>query len=345
MKIAVIGDTHFGARGDSPLFLNHFLKFFEEQFFPYIKENGITKVLHLGDLFDRRKFVNFNTLHHTKKRFIDWFDQNGVELHCILGNHEVFYKNTNRLNSPKEVLAECHPSFHLYETAEEVCFNGATILMVPWINEENKNSFMQKIKDTKATILAGHLELSGYEVMPGVKFGEGMDDKFLEKFDLVLSGHFHKKSSKGNVHYLGTQYQMTSIDTNEIKGFHVLDTETRDLQFIPNPMKMFHNVEWRNGTLIRDFDPARYKGTYVKVLVYEKKSETKFDQFIDNLYAAEPANVSIIEDLSDRIREEGDVDISEDTLSLINKEIDDMEAENKEELKNIVRELYMESLD
>lgn len=345
MKIAVIGDTHFGARGDSPLFLNHFLKFFEEQFFPYLKEHGITKVLHLGDLFDRRKFINFNTLHHTKKRFVNWFETNGVELHCILGNHDVFYKNTNRLNSPKEVLGECHPSFYLYEEPTEVCFNGATILMVPWLNEENKEQFLKTIKDSKATILAGHLELSGYEVMPGIKFNEGMSDKFLEKFDMILSGHFHSKSSKGNVHYLGTQYQMTSIDTNEVKGFHVLDTETRELQFIQNPMKMFHNVEWRNGTLIEGFDPARYKGTYVKVLVYEKKSETKFDQFLDSLYAAEPASVSIVEDLSDRVREEGEVDISEDTLSLINKEIDGMETENKEELKNIVRELYMESLD
>lgn len=345
MKIAVIGDTHFGARGDSPLFLNHFLKFFEEQFFPYLKEHGIIKVLHLGDLFDRRKFINFNTLHHTKKRFVNWFETNGVELHCILGNHDVFYKNTNRLNSPKEVLGECHSSFHLYEEPTEVRFNGATILMVPWLNEENKEQFLKTIKDSKATILAGHLELSGYEVMPGIKFNEGMSDKFLEKFDMVLSGHFHSKSSKGNVHYLGTQYQMTSIDTNEVKGFHILDTETRELQFIQNPMKMFHNVEWRNGTLIEGFDPARYKGTYVKVLVYEKKSETKFDQFLDSLYAAEPASVSIIEDLSDRVREEGEVDISEDTLSLINKEIDGMETENKEELKNIVRELYMESLD
>ena len=345
MKIAVIGDTHFGARGDSPLFLNHFLKFFEEQFFPYLKEHGITKVLHLGDLFDRRKFINFNTLHHTKKRFVNWFETNGVELHCILGNHDVFYKNTNRLNSPKEVLGECHSSFHLYEEPTEVRFNGATILMVPWLNEENKEQFLKTIKDSKATILAGHLELSGYEVMPGIKFNEGMSDKFLEKFDMVLSGHFHSKSSKGNVHYLGTQYQMTSIDTNEVKGFHILDTETRELQFIQNPMTMFHNVEWRNGTLIEGFDPAQYKGTYVKVLVYEKKSETKFDQFLDSLYAAEPASVSIVEDLSDRVREEGEVDISEDTLSLINKEIDGMETENKEELKNIVRELYMESLD
>jgi hypothetical protein len=130
-----------------------------------------------------------------------------------------------------------------------------------------------------------------------------------------------------------------------IKLFCCCKSSLRFLQFIQNSMKMFHNVEWRNGTLIEGFDAARYKGTYVKVLVYEKKSETKFDQFLDSLYAAEPASVSIIEDLSDRVREEGEVDISEDTLSLINKEIDDMEAENKEELKNIVRELYMESLD
>jgi DNA repair exonuclease SbcCD nuclease subunit len=242
-------------------------------------------------------------------------------------------------------MSDCHAGFHLYEDTQEVCFNGATILMVPWINEENHDRFMQKIADTKATILVGHLELSGYEVMPGVNFGDGMSDKFLEKFDLVLTGHFHKKSSKGNVHYLGTQYQMTSIDTNETKGFHILDTETRELQFIPNPLKMFHNIEWRNGTLIQDFDPARYKGTYVKVIVYEKKSEIKFDQFLDSLYAVEPANVSIIEDLSDKTKEDAELDISEDTLSLINREIDGMGADNPEELKNIVREIYMESLD
>lgn len=345
MKIAIIGDTHFGARGDAPIFLNHFLKFFEEQFFPYLKQHGITKVIHLGDLFDRRKFINFNTLHHVRKRFIDWFESNGVELHCILGNHDVFYKNTNRLNSPKEILSDCHSSFHLYEEPTEVCFNGATILMLPWINEENQERFMQTIKDTKATILAGHLELNGYEVMAGVKFSEGMDDRFLEKFDLVLSGHFHKKSCKGNVHYLGTQYQMTSVDTNEIKGFHILDTETRELEFIANPNRMFQNIEWRNTTLIQDIDLNSYKGTYVKVIVYEKKNELKFDKFLDMLYAAEPAGVSIIEDYTDRTSEEPEFNIGEDTLTLINKEIDAMETEGTEELKNMVREIYMESLD
>jgi len=345
MKLAIICDTHFGARSDAPLFLNHFLNFFEDQFFPYLKEHGITTVLHLGDLFDRRKFINFNTLHHVRKRFLDWFETNGVELHCLLGNHDVFYKNTNRLNSPKEVLADCHSFFKLYEQPTEVSFNSATILMVPWINEENQTAFMKTIKESKATILAGHLELNGYEVMAGVRFSDGMDDNFLEKFDMVLSGHFHKKSSKGNIHYLGTQYQMTSIDTNEIKGFHIFDTETRELEFVPNPNKMFHNIEWKNKLLISTFDPAKYKGTYVKVIVYEKKSKLEFDKFLDMLYAAEPAGVSIIEDYSDRNSEEAQIDVAEDTLTLINKEIDTMETEDKEDLKNMVREIYMESLD
>jgi DNA repair exonuclease SbcCD nuclease subunit len=345
MKIAIIGDTHFGARGDAPVFLNHFLKFFETQFFPYLKEHNITKVIHLGDLFDRRKFINFNTLHHVKTKFLNWFEHNQVELHCILGNHDVFYKNTNRLNSPRELITGCNQYFYLYESPSEISFNGAKIMLLPWINEENEKEFIKTVEETKATILAGHLELNGYEVMAGVKFADGMDDKFLEKFDMVISGHFHKKSSKNNVHYLGTQYQITSIDTNETKGFHVLDTETRELEFIENPDKMFYNIEWKNGTLIQNFKPEKYKGCYVKVIVYDKKNEVKFDRFLDDLYAAEPAGVSIIEDYSDKSGEQIEIDIGEDTLTLINKEIDAMETEGKEELKNMVREIYMESLD
>ena len=68
MKIAIITDTHFGAKGDSQIFLEHTFKFFEDVFFPTIKERGITNVLHLGDLMDRRKYVNFHTLHQMRTR-------------------------------------------------------------------------------------------------------------------------------------------------------------------------------------------------------------------------------------------------------------------------------------
>ena len=58
MKIALITDTHFGARNDSLLFLDFFRKFYENIFFPTLKERGIKEIIHLGDVVDRRKFIN-----------------------------------------------------------------------------------------------------------------------------------------------------------------------------------------------------------------------------------------------------------------------------------------------
>ena len=46
MKIALITDTHFGARNDSLAFNDHFYKFWREVFFPYIDEHGIDTVIH-----------------------------------------------------------------------------------------------------------------------------------------------------------------------------------------------------------------------------------------------------------------------------------------------------------
>ena len=70
MKIALLTDTHFGARNDSPAFSKYFFKFYDEVFFPYLKENNITTLIHLGDIVDRRKFINFKTSHDFRKNFM-----------------------------------------------------------------------------------------------------------------------------------------------------------------------------------------------------------------------------------------------------------------------------------
>jgi len=80
VKVAIINDTHFGARNDSPVFLDHFISFFENQFFPYLKDNNIDTVIHLGDFFDRRKFINFNTLNKTRSKVMERFETEGIDL-------------------------------------------------------------------------------------------------------------------------------------------------------------------------------------------------------------------------------------------------------------------------
>ena len=70
MKIAIITDTHFGARNDNANFNEYFFKFYENLFFPTLIERGITTCIHMGDVMDRRKYVSYKTATDFRKRFI-----------------------------------------------------------------------------------------------------------------------------------------------------------------------------------------------------------------------------------------------------------------------------------
>jgi len=350
MKIAILNDSHFGARGDNQLFLDYFLDFFENQFFPYLKENNITTVLHLGDLMDRRKFVNFNTLGTVRNRFMNPLRDMGVTMHIVPGNHDTYFRNTNDLNSLRELFADRYENFDLIEEPKDLVFDDLSIAMVPWINKENKEQTMKFLSATKSPICCGHFELDGYEVMRGYKFEGGMSDSDLRRFEMVLSGHFHNKSSRNNVHYLGTQYQITFHDLNEKKGFHILDTETRGLEYVENPRRMFHQIVYDDiktdlEKIIDTLDFTSYANSYVKILVMNKKSPYTFDRFIDKLYEQNIQNVTIVEDVStDDVEEEDILDMAQDTVTIINNEIDGMDIDNKSGVKNLIRELYMEAL-
>jgi len=346
MKIALINDTHFGARGDSQLFFDYFMKFFDEVFFPYIKKNNIKTIIHAGDLMDRRKFVNFNILNQVRTQFMDKLRDENIELHCILGNHDVYYRNTNMVNSIRELF---NHDLNLYEKPEVVNFDGLDIALLPWVNKENEEESVEFIKTASAPILIGHLELRGYDVMRGVKFDGGMDATIFDRYEKVLSGHFHCRQEDGNVYYMGTQYQITFADLNETKGFHVLDTETRDIEFIENPFKMFHTLRYNDNSGPLDIDEietSHMKDSYIKLFVESKKHPYSFDRFMDKLYEAGVAKITVVEDIIDsEWTKEEIVDLAQDTVTLINNEIDLIdEVEDKTRMKKLIKDLYMESL-
>ena len=106
MKIALINDTHFGCRNDNPNYHEYIYRFWEEQFFPYIKEHNIDTIIHLGDVLDRRKYVNFKTLQDFNKKIVEKFDkfdsaaESVGKLNALLGGP---YLNT------LELVAETDP--------------------------------------------------------------------------------------------------------------------------------------------------------------------------------------------------------------------------------------------
>lgn len=344
MKLAFLADTHFGARNDAPLFLDHFLDFFENQFFPYLEANNIKTIIHLGDFMDRRKFVNYNTLNQVRKRFIQKLKDGGYEMYCIAGNHDTYYRNTNDVNCLQELFKNDFEIFDNLPVKKE--FGGVSFILVPWINKNNVDASLEFIKKTSADFVLGHFEFRGYQVLRGVKHEEGTDPALFTKFEHVYSGHFHCKQTDKNISYLGTPYQITFGDVNERKGFHVFDTDTRVMEFIPNTNKMFHVLRYND----KDEDPmkidfADYKNKFVKIIVETKTKPYIFDRFMDSLYGAQVANLTVAEEQNNDILSVDKVDASLDTVSIINNEIDGMqEVENKEKLKKIIHELYIESL-
>jgi len=344
VKIALINDTHFGARGDSQLFFDYFMRFFDDVFFPYVREHNIDTVIHAGDLMDRRKFVNFSILNQVRTKFIQRLREENIDFHCILGNHDVYYRNTNEVNSVRELFGS---DIKLYEKPEVVEFDGLQIALLPWVNKENHNDSVNFIKTAAAPILIGHLELEGYEVMRGVGFDGGMSPKLFDRYEKVLSGHFHCRQEKDNIYYLGTQYQITFADVTESKGFHILDTDTRELEFVENPYKMFHTLRYNDEDgPIEERKYPEFKGSYIKLFVETKKHPYAFDRFMDRLYESGVAKITVVEEIIDsEWTKEEIVDLAQDTVTLINNEIDSIdEVEDKARMKKLIKDLYMESL-
>ena len=215
MKIALLADTHFGARNDNLNFNEYFYNFYEGIFFPYLYQNNIKHCIHLGDLMDRRKYASYRILKDFRERFIQPFVQLEIQLHILVGNHDIYFRNTNDLNSLNELLDNRHDNIHLYSEAQEVDFGGKQILMMPWINTQNEIYSFGMMDESKSDTMMGHFEISGFEMHSGHKSEHGLDVKTFQKFDTVFSGHYHKKSDDGQIYYLGTPYEMMWSDYNE----------------------------------------------------------------------------------------------------------------------------------
>ena len=299
---------------------------------------------------DRRKFVSYRILKDFRERFIQPFNYLKINLHILVGNHDIYFRNTNDVNSLQELLGERHDNIHLYPEAQEVDFDGFPILMMPWINPQNEIYSFGMMDETKADTMMSHLEVVGFEMHGGHTSESGFDKEQFKKFDTVFSGHYHKKSDDGQIYYLGTPYQMTWSDYNCSKGFHVFDTETRQLTRIVNPQKIFEKIYYDDTQEDYDgHDVDQYKSKYVKLVVVNKNDLYKFDKFTDKLFKADCHEVKIIEDFTDLDANTVSDDIVEntqDTMTLLGKYIDVLDVNlDKTKLKGDISKLYHEAQD
>ena len=342
MKVAIITDTHYGAKKGSKHLHDYFELFYKNVFFPALKEHGVEAVIHMGDAFDSRKSIDYQSLEWSKRVVFD--NLKDYDVHMIIGNHDTYYKNTNEVNSP-ELLLQTYSNIKTYSEPTEVNIGGLNILLLPWINQSNETLSIDYIKKTSCRCAMGHLELRGFRVNRSLIMEHGTESKLFEKFTKVYSGHYHTRSDDGRIFYLGNPYEMYWTDVNDTRGFHIFDTETLEHTPINNPYKLYHNIYYED-TPYQTFDFSKYDSKIVKVIVRKKSKPKSFEKFIDKLYSSGIQDLKIVENFDIQESEDFEIEEEENTMSILNRYIDESEFElDKNIIKGIFQDLYRQACE
>lgn len=337
----------FGARGDHIGFLDYFEQFHKEVFFPVLESRGITTIVHLGDLVDRRKFINFYTANRMRHCFLDRLM--GYDCHIIAGNHDTYHKNTNEINALTELIRN-YPNVHIHTKPAIHHFNKP-VLFLPWINDTNREDSMELVENVSVDFCFGHLELQGFEMSVGTPSEHGLDSSLFSKFQAVFSGHFHHKSSRNNIHYLGAPYEITWADYNDERGFHILDSETGELEFIRNPYSMFHKIVYDDSRVdnleeLLKYDFSKYHKRYVKLLLMKKTNPYWYEKFIEEIEKVGPYDLQIVEDHLDLglANDPELLEQAQDTFTILRGYVQGMTGKvDKPRLETLLKTLYDEA--
>lgn len=340
-KVVLITDLHVGCRKGNRAYHSFFANFYDNVLFPYIDEHQISHLICLGDTFDVRKGIDYWSLQWGREHLFGQLEKRNIDSHFIVGNHDIFLRNSTDINSVGLLLGD-YSCLKTYHTPQEVYIDNNPFLFLPWICDSNLEESMNLINKTHADVVFGHLELKGFEAHPGFVCDHGLDSSVFSKFKQVYSGHFHCKSTKGNITYLGNVYQMYWNDYGDTRGFHVFDTDTYELEFIPNPYNLFTKIYY-DESKVKRFDPELFTNKYVKIIIENKKSQKKFNDFLSKIYDCGVLDVKVIENFDVNYNSSDSIEV-QDTLTILSEFIQNLETDkDKNSIFNIVKSLYNEA--
>lgn len=354
--VAVITDQHNGVRNDALSMQTAQGKFYREVFFPTLDQHHIKTVIHAGDFFDRRKFANIATARFVHDTYQRPLRERNITNYFIVGNHDAYYRHTNEVNGIEEFYRH-DPQAHIYSQPTEITVDGCEILLLPWIADNNRQASMQAIQTSRCPVVIGHLEISGFSMFRGIQNHEGLDPALFDRFELVMSGHFHHRSQMGSIHYLGAPFAMNWGDYKDPRGFHLFDTETHQLTFIENPYSLFQKIEYDDAGQKHNYltkmvqhisaPDSVYHSAYVKVIVKSREQPYWFDTMMDALYKCNAEDIIVVDDITANDLEDTPSDASNDidTVTLMREYIDTLTINcDKDALFAYLQTKYQEAI-
>lgn len=345
MRVAILTDLHWGVRSNNLFFLEKMEEFYYGFFIPYIKKEGIDVVWILGDVFENRKQINVQIINRAQD-FFQTLQNEGVRVYCIAGNHDYFFKNTNDVGSLGPILKP-YSNVHLISKFDVIPFDSVSVGFISWISPDVKEEALRWIQTVDASILCGHFEINSFEIIKGVVCHSGFEPEMFERFDCVLSGHFHIRAKSGVINYLGNPYQTNWGEAGYEKGFHCFDTSTQTLEFIKNPINVYDVIHYNDDFDIISFDPEAYTEKIVRIFAESGKSKNKkkLEVLIERITGI-CHSVELIEDKEVLIDDDGQAVVG-DTTQLIKQFLDSCSLDHldKTALEQIVFDVYREALE
>ena len=292
MKIAIIGDLHFGTKKSNDLFVKSQIKFLKNEFIPYLKNNGIKKIFIIGDLFETRNHLNVKTFNTVFDLFNT--DLKEFDITIFVGNHDIYYNSTTEVHSIKWLKK--FDNVTLIEDITSIELDNRKILIVPW--QVNYKEFSKYIVDNKieSDICLGHFDIIGFLLNNHHICDQGLDRDILsDRFKYVFSGHFHTRNKQikkdSEIVYIGSPWHLTRNDIDEEKGFVELDLEKMKYKFVNNNSSLrFISINYPEN-----ISKKLIEGNIVDVHVkYDKDyEEDKFQEYIKLIESYGPASPPI----------------------------------------------------
>lgn len=285
MNVYFLADTHLGMKGDNHIWLNDCINYYYNVFIPYCKEH-VQKddvLVHLGDVYDNRSAIGIETIYKSIKLFED-LSQIFSKIIIIVGNHDIFNKNTNDVTSLN--MLKYIPNIEIIYRPEIRKLENKDVLFVPWI--EDKDEQKKLLSSHNVDYVFGHLEIGG-AVMSSkgntLKSNNSIQSEDFKKAQ-VFAGHIHIRQNFKNIHYCGTPYHKDRGDIGNQKGFTILDIESGKTTFIPNtysPEFIKVNVDDILDKTIYDLE-KEWKDKYVDIVVKNEYAPyCRFDIIRENL--------------------------------------------------------------
>lgn len=345
MRVGVISDLHWGVRSNSLFFLDKMEEFYYGFFIPYLKDAGIDTIWILGDVFENRKQINIQVLNRAQN-FFQTLHSEMFDVYCISGNHDYFFKNTNDVGSLAPVLKP-FPNVRYVHTYDTIKFDETPVGFISWISPEIKEDALRWIQTVDTSILCGHFEINSFEIIKGVTCHSGFEPGIFERFDCVLSGHFHIRARSGVINYLGNPYQTNWSEAGFDKGFHVFDTRTKNLEFVKNPINIYDVIHYNDDLDIVNFDAEQHRDKIIRIFAENgrSKNKKKLELLVDAITNV-CQSVELIEDREVLIDDDGNTVIG-DTSQLIRQFLTNCEVEHIDRnlLERIVFDVYREALE